>query len=345
MRKVVVGIIGAGFSAVRHAAGYRALPTVEIGAVAGSKASKQHTEDFSRKIGAKRAFSDYHDLLKEDDIEIVSICTPNYLHEQIAVACAERGKNVVVEKPIARTIEEGTLMVDAARRAGVRLMYAENLQYAPSFVKAIEIVNQGGVGDIFIATAREAHSGPHSRWFYDLDLAGGGALIDLGIHDIQLLRAITKSEIKETSAITLKTQSELKVEDNAVATLRFESGALGTLEESWTTRGGHDIRIELYGRDGVIVINPTRTTPLQVFSATGFGYAGEKVDFTKGWTYPIPEEFYTLGYLQEIGHFVNCVTEDDRPITSGEDGLMALRTVLAMYRSARTGKFVGVNMQ
>jgi predicted dehydrogenase len=342
MRKVVVGIIGAGFSAERHAAGYKALPAVEIGAVAGLKASKRETEEFAKKLGAKRVFSDYQDLLKEDDIEIVSICAPNYLHERISAACAERGKHIVVEKPLAKTAEEGLLMIDAAKRARIKLMYAENFQYAPSFVKAMEIVNQGGIGDIFMATAREAHSGPHSRWFYDLDLAGGGALIDLGIHDVQLLRMFTKSEVKETSAITMKMQTNLTVEDNAVATLRFANGALGTLEESWTTKGGYDIRIELYGKEGDIVINPTRITPLQVFSATGFGYAGEKVDFTKGWTYPIPQEFYTFGYIQEIEHFVKCVTDDEKPITSGEDGLISLKTVLAMYASARTRKVVDI---
>lgn len=342
MRKVVVGIIGAGFSAERHAAGYRALPTVEIGAVTGLKASKKETEEFAHKIGAKRAFTNYEDLLKQEDIEIVSICAPNYLHEQIAVAAAEHGKHMVVEKPLAKNVEQGKSIVDAANKAKVKLMYAENFQYAPSFVKAMEIVDQGGMGDIFMTTGREAHSGPHSRWFYDLNLAGGGALIDLGIHDIQLMRMFTKSEPTEVSAITLKTQSDLTVEDNGVAAIKFKSGALGTLEESWTTKGGYDIRIELYGKQGDIVINPTRMTPLQVFSARGFGYAGEKVEFTKGWTYPIPEEFYTFGYIQEIEHFVKCVVEDCKPITSGEDGLAALKAIMAMYESAKTGKLATI---
>lgn len=338
----MVGIVGAGFSAERHAAGYRALPAIEIGAVAGLKANRKETEDFAKKLGAQRAFTNYEDLLKQDDIEIISICAPNYLHEPIAVAAAERGKHIVIEKPLARSVEEGESMVEAARKANVKLMYAENFQYAPSFVKAMEIVNQGGIGEIFMATAREAHNGPHSRWFYDLNLAGGGALIDLGIHDIQLLRILTESEVKEVYATTMKTQANLSVEDNAVATMKFTSGALGTLEESWTTRGGYDIRVELYGKEGGLLINPTRMTPLQVFSATGFGYAGEKVEFTSGWTYPIPEEFYAFGYIQEIEHFVRCVVEDRKPNTSGEDGLMALKAVMAMYESAKTGRVATV---
>ena len=342
MRKILAGIVGAGFSAERHAAGYKALPTVEIGAVAGLKASKKETEEFARKLGAKRAFTNYEDLLKQDDIEIISICAPNYLHQPIAVATAERGKHIILEKPLARSVEEGQSMVDAARKAGVKLMYAENFQYAPSFVKAMEIVGQGGIGEIFMATAREGHSGPHSRWFYDLDLAGGGALIDLGIHDVQLLRMFTKSEVKEVSAATLKTQRDLSVEDNAVATMKFSNDALGTLEESWTTKGGYDIRVELYGKEGLLIINPTRMTPLQVFSATGFGYAGEKVEFTSGWTYPVPEEFFAFGYIQEIEHFVKCVLEDTKPNTTGLDGLMTLRVVMAMYESARIEKTVTV---
>nr|MDO8132809.1 Gfo/Idh/MocA family oxidoreductase [Candidatus Njordarchaeum guaymaensis] len=344
MRKIVVGIAGAGFSAERHAAGFRALQMVEIGGVAGLKESKKQTEEFAKRIGASRAFTDYEELLKVPDIEIISVCAPNYLHEQIAVAAAERSKHIIVEKPLARTIEQAESMVSVARKANVKLMYAENFQYAPSFVKAEEIVSQGGIGEIFMASAREAHSGPHSRWFYELSLAGGGALIDLGIHDIQLLRMFTKSEPKEVSAFISKTRSELRVEDNGVAAIKFGSGALGTLEESWTTKGGYDIRVELYGKEGQLVVNPTHMTPIQVFSATGFGYAGEKVEFTKGWTFPIPEEFYTFGYIQEIEHFVKCVLEDKKPNTSGEDGLIALKTIMAMYESAKTGKIVPVKI-
>jgi myo-inositol 2-dehydrogenase/D-chiro-inositol 1-dehydrogenase len=344
MRKIVVGIIGAGFSAERHAAGFAALPTVEIGAVAGLKETKNQIEEYARRIGAKRAYTKYEELLNEPDIEIVSVCSPNYLHEPIAVSAAEHGKHVIVEKPLAKTTEQAESILRTARRANVKLMYAENFQYAPSFVKAQEIVNQGGIGEIFIGSAREAHSGPHSQWFYDLNFAGGGALIDLGIHDIQLLRAFTKSEPKDVNAFTSKTRSDLTVEDNGVAVIRFENGALGTLEESWTTTGGYDLRVELYGKEGQLMINPTRMTPLQAFSNTGFGYAGEKVEFTKGWTFPIPEEFYTFGYIQEIEHFVKCVLQDKIPKTSGEDGLVALKTIMAMYESAKTGKVVPVKV-
>jgi predicted dehydrogenase len=256
------------------------------------------------------------------------------------VAACEHGKHIIVEKPLARTVKEGESMTNAARKANVKLMYAENLQYAPCFVKAEEIIDQGGIGRIFMASAREGHGGPHSPWFYDLSLAGGGALVDLGIHDIQVLRMLIKSEPEEVSAIISKSRSDLTVEDNAAATIRFKDEALGTLMESWTTKGGFDIRVELYGTEGRLIISPTHQTPLQAFSATGFGYAGEKVESTKGWTFPVTDGFYTFGYIQEIEHFVKCVQEDKKPVTSGEDGLMALRTVMAMYESAKTGKAV-----
>jgi predicted dehydrogenase len=194
-----------------------------------------------------------------------------------------------------------------------------------------------------MASAREGHGGPYSPWFYDASLAGGGALMDLGIHDVQVLRMLTKSDPKEVSAIISKSRNDLSVEDNAVATIKLGSETLGVIEESWTTKGGFDMRVEIYGAEGRLVVSPTLGTPLQAFSAKGFGTARE-VESTKGWTFPTPDGFYTFGYIQEIEHFVKCVLEDKKPKTSGEDGLISLAAIMAMYESAKTGKLVFTNI-
>ncbi len=127
------------------------------------------------------------------------------------------------------------------------------------------------------------------------------------------------------------------MEDNAVGILYTKNGAQITIEESWTAPGGYDMKFEIYGTKGQIVVDPCRMTPLTVYSEEGYGYAVEKASSTKGWTYPVPEEAWTFGYPQEIKHFVKCAISGEKPLTDGEYGLKILAIVEAMYKSAHSG--------
>lgn len=342
MDPIKVGIIGSGFIAEHHCNAYAQLPHVEVVGVASL------LEDQARAVMKKYAIpgdplADYHDLLQRD-VDVVSVCLPNFLHEEVGIAALEAGAHVLIEKPLARTVAEGQRLVAAARDAGKRIFYCENNMYAPAFAKVKQVIEEGAVGDIYMGRGKEQHSGPHSGWFYQKAKAGGGALVDLGIHDIACLVWFLGCEVERVFCQTTTTCPDrgefgtCDVEDNAVGILYFENGAQVTIEESWTAPGGYDMRFEIYGTEGQLVVDPCRMTPLTVYSETGYGYAVEKAGSTKGWTFPVPAEAWTFGYPQEVAHFMECVRTGADPRTDGAYGLKILNIVETMYKSADSGR-------
>src|SRR5271154_3096752 len=176
--KVKVGIIGSQFAADLHAAALQTSGS-EAEVVAVASPTPGNAAALAQKHGIPRVFVGYRDMLKESDIEMVTIAAPNYLHAQMALDCAQAGKHIVCEKPLAMTIEEGEEMVDAAKRQGVLLMYAEELLFTPKYVRAKEMADARAFGKVHLIKQTEMHSGPHSPWFWDVNRSGGGAFMDL----------------------------------------------------------------------------------------------------------------------------------------------------------------------
>ncbi|MFX0009468.1 MAG: Gfo/Idh/MocA family protein, partial [Candidatus Hermodarchaeota archaeon] len=230
-----------------------------------------------------------------------------------------------------------------------QIFYAENNMYAPSFKKVKEIIEEGAIGRLYMGRGKEQHSGPHSNWFYKVKESGGGALLDLGIHDIACLVWYLECEVNEVFCQTKTIMPNrtkfgvCEVEDNAVGILYFENEAQILIEESWTAPGGYDMRFELFGVEGQIKACPTFSNLLNVYSEKGYGYAAEKVGTTKGWTFPIPSEAWNFGYPQEIASFVSCITDNITPLTDGNYGYKILNIIESMYRSAKTKKIEEVN--
>ncbi|TFF93068.1 MAG: Gfo/Idh/MocA family oxidoreductase [Promethearchaeota archaeon] len=342
MKKLKVGIIGAGFVADHHAYGYSLLPNVEI--IGISALHEKNPNRIRKKLGLEcNWYKDYQDLLKQE-CDVISICLPNYLHKQATIDALNSGSHVLIEKPLARRVEEGIEMLDAEKSSNRRIFYCENNIYAPCFRKAKEVIKEGGIGEIYMANGREQHSGPHSSWFYKKDKAGGGALLDLGIHDIACLIWYLDCKVEKVfcQTNTIVPERELygkcEVEDNAVGILYFENGAHVVIEESWTKPGGYDMRFELFGIEGQISVSPTFNNQIRVYSEEGYGYAVEKASSTKGWTFPVPNESWTFGYPQEIQHFVDAILENKKIYTDGEFGLKTLKVAETMYKSAKTNK-------
>ena len=339
---IKIGIIGSGFIAEHHCFAFSQIPEVKIIGISSldENAALKLIEKFNIK---GKYFKDYHDLLSQE-CDVVSICLPNLLHKEVSLAALSQGKHIFIEKPLARNVAEGLEMVVAAQRAKKSIFYCENNIYAPSFVKAKELVDSGAIGKIYMGRGREHHSGPHSAWFYKKKLAGGGSLIDLGIHDIACLVWYLNEDVEkvfcQTSIVTPDRDNfgQCEVEDNAMGILYFENGAQISIEESWTAPSNFDVKIELFGTEGQIIVNPSRMAPLEVFSENGYGYAVEKASTTKGWTFPVPAESWTFGYPQEMQYFINCLKENEIPFTNGEFGLKILAIVEAMYKSAQSGK-------
>ena len=342
--KVTVGIIGSMFAAELHIDGYRRLPHVEVAAVAAK--TVEEAQPFAEKYHIDKVFGDYHELLALPEIDLVSAAIPNFLHHDVVLAACEAGKHVVCEKPLATTAADAAEMVAAARNAGVRLMYAEDWIFAPALVRAREIIDEGAIGKVLFVKAKECHNGSHSIYAQNKKYCGGGAMIHLAIHPLGWVRWMKGCEIVEVMArMTAGGNGNLlhkdyTGEDWSCAILTFEDGTVGLVEGNYVTWGGIDDRVEVYGSEGSLHVNLTQGSPVTCYSRPGLKYAIEKADMTVGWTRPAVDEWWQLGYANEIAHFVDCVRFDREPARGvrAEDGLALMRVLEAVYASAQSGR-------
>ncbi len=348
MEPMGVGIVGAGFAGYLHMEGYRRRPDVKVLAVADPDDAT--LQAFAAKWGIPHTHADYRDLVERTDIDLVSVCTPTSLHGEVAAAALEAGKHVVCEKPITTTLSEAEALLATARRVGRRLFYAEDWCFAPSLVRARDIIAEGGLGRVLYLKGRETHRGSHSPYATSIATCGGGALIHLAIHPIGWAMWQVGSAVKEVfcqvsgggSANLVHT--DVEGEDWSLATITFADGTRALVEGNYLTVGGMDDGVEIFGTDGVIKVELTFGSPMRVYSRPGYDYAMEKADFTHGWTTPAVDERQNLGYPGEIAHFVDCARadRDADPGVRGADGVRVLKVVTAMYESARTGRTVPV---
>src|SRR6059058_3202868 len=183
MSKVKIGIIGSRFQAECIAGAVKVTPD-EAEVVAVASPTQGHAASFAQRHAIARSYTDYRDLLRDPAVELVSVTAPNDFHARITIDAAGAGKHVVCEKPLCVTLEEADAMIDACARAGVLLLYAEELFFAPKYVKAKRMADEGAFGRVHLVKQSEKHSGPHADWFWDVDRSGGGALMDLGCHGI-----------------------------------------------------------------------------------------------------------------------------------------------------------------
>ncbi len=338
--KVKTAIIGSGFEADIHAASFQIAPE-EAEVVAVASPTPGHAAELARRYGIPRVFTDYREMLRERDIEMVTITAPNSLHARMTIDCARAGKHVVCEKPLSMTIEEAEEMISVCRESGVLLMYAEELFFTPKYVKAREMAGQGAFGKVYLVKQSEKHFGPHSDWFWDVERSGGGVLMDMGCHGVAfcywfLGRPAIKSVQCQMGTYVHNDKTE--GEDNSICILEFANGAVGLIEDSWARRGGMDDTIEVYGSEGVTYADLHMGNALPTYSENGYGYAVEKAPTTKGWTWPVFEELWNYGFPQEMRHFARCVRGKEEPAATGEDGLVVMEALYAGYASAAAGR-------
>ncbi len=235
MSKVKVGIVGSRFQADCIASAVKAIPE-EAELVAVASPTKGHATEFAKRHGIPQAYTDYHDLLRNPQVELISITAPNRLHAPITIDAAKAGKHVVCEKPLCITLEEADAMIDACAKAGVLLLYAEELFFAPKYVKAKQMADEGAFGRVHLVKQGEKHSGPHSPWFWDVEQSGGGAVMDLGCHGIAFCWwFLGKPKVKSVYS-QMATQvhgDRTEGEDEAITVVEFENGAVGMVESSW----------------------------------------------------------------------------------------------------------------
>src|SRR5207249_1532839 len=297
----------------------------------------------AKRFRIPRVFTDYREMLRERDIEMVTIAAPNSMHAKMTRDIAAAGKHIVCEKPLAMTIAEGEAMIAAAKRNGVLLMYGEELLFTPKYLKAKEMADAGAFGKVYLIKQSEKHFGPHSPWFWDVSRSGGGALMDLGCHGIAfcywfLGRPAIQSVYCQMGTYVHSDKTE--GDDECHCILEFANGAVGIVENSWARRGGMDDRIEVYGENGVTYANFHMGNALPTYNENGYGYAVEKAPSTKGWSYPVFEELRNYGFPQEMAHFSRCARRKENPKATGEDGLIVMQAIYAGYASSGEGRKV-----
>jgi predicted dehydrogenase len=339
---VRVGIIGSQFQADAHASAISMIES-DMTVLAVASPNPAHAKELAERYKIPSVYTDYKEMLKDPQIEAVTITAPNALHCEMAVAIAKAGKHVICEKPLCCTLAEADEMIEACRANGVLLIYAECLLFTPKYVKAKEMADAGAFGKVHIVKQSEKHFGPHSAWFWDVKRSGGGALFDLGCHGIAFAWWFLGRPKFVSTTCHLGTYvhgDKTLADDEAVTVVEFENNAIAIIENSWARRGGMDDRIEVYGEGGSTMANLQMGNALPTYSEYGFGYAVEKAPTTTGWSYPVFEESWNYGFPQQMRHFARAIRGLETPLTTGEDGKMVLEAIYASYASAGLGQKV-----
>ena len=265
------------------------------------------------------------EAIAHPDVDIVCISLPTNLHEAAVMMCCKHKKAVMTTKPLGRNGEEAKRMLIAVEEAGIFNGYLEDLVYTPKFIKANQSVKEGALGRVLWAKSRETHPGPHSEWFWDIEQAGGGCILDLGCHCVEISRSYIGKDIKPIEVMCwADTQVKpIDAEDHAIGLVKYENGAIAQFEVSWTFRGGLDLRDEVMGTEGTIWINGFLRTGFEMFTTgKGADYVAEKAETNSGWLFPVGDELNELGYNHMFTEMFNCFEIGTQPRETFYDGYL-----------------------
>jgi predicted dehydrogenase len=310
--------------------------------------TKERAEKFAKDWSIRHATTNMAEAINHPDTNVVVIGLPNNLHLEAVKLAAKAGKAILSTKPLARTGAEAKEILDIVEKAGVFHGYLEDLVYPPKTLKALDAVRKGAIGKVLWARSRETHPGPHSDWFWDKSQSGGGAIIDMGCHCIEISRNYIGKDIKPIEVMCwADTQVHpIEAEDSAVGLVRYANGAIGQFEVSWTFRGGMDLRDEVSGTEGTIWNNHWLRTGFEMFT-TGVGdaYVAEKAESDKGWLFPVGDEVGALGYTEMFADMFNAIDEKRKPMEDFYDGYVVNAIMDAAYKSVESKKWEPVHLE
>ena len=340
---VNIGIIGCGkIAQVRHLPEYAANPRVNLAGY--YDLNEARAREVASRYGGT-VYASYFDLLKDSQIDAVSICVENRAHAEIATAALYSGKHVLCEKPMAVTLAECESMVAAAERNHRLLMVDHNLRFDRVYRRAKAMLDEGVIGDIITFRTVIGNAGPEGRsldshledtWYFDKNKAVMGALSDLGIHKIDTLQYLTGQTVIEATAkvMTLNKTDDagrpIGVDDNALCILRMSGGAVGTMAASWTIYSQHSNSTCFYGTKGSLLLYHDEEYPIILRLADG-----------SSTSYAVPPE--TNASSGVIDEFVDALESSREPEISGQEALSVMRAIFACIRSSEEGRTVDVN--
>ncbi|MFI5152002.1 MAG: Gfo/Idh/MocA family protein [Chitinophagales bacterium] len=309
---------------------------------------EESAKNFSKDYGCEHWTTNMEESVAHPSVDVVCISLPNNLHEAAVMLCCKHKKAVITTKPLGRNAEEAKRMLLAVEAAGIFNGYLEDLVYTPKFLKAHESVKNGALGRILWSKSRETHPGPHSDWFWDKEQAGGGCILDLGCHCVEIGRNFIGKDIRPMEVMCwADTQVKpIDAEDHAIGLVKYENGAIGQFEVSWTFRGGLDLRDEVMGTEGTIWINNFLRTGLEMFTTgKGADYVSEKSESNTGWLFPVGDELNDLGYNHMFTDMFNSMEAGKAPKETFYDGYVVNAVLDAAYRSAKSKLWEPVKLE
>lgn len=341
-----IAMLGSGFIGRFYAdsiQGYRNKDKI----VAIYSRRKESADKFAHDYQVNFSTIEMEAAIDRPEVDVVCIALPNNLHEQAVMLCCKHKKAVITTKPLGRTGEEARRMLDAVEQAGIFNGYLEDLVYTPKFLKAHASVRAGALGRILWAKSRETHPGPHSEWFWNLEEAGGGCILDLGCHCVEITRSYIGKDILPVEVMCwADTQVKpIDAEDHAIALIKYENGAIAQFETSWTFRGGLDLRDEVMGTEGTIWVNSFLRTGFEMFTTgKNSGYLAEKSESDSGWIFPVGDELNELGYNHMFMDMFQSIERKSNPKETFYDGYVVNCVLDAAYRSAKTKQWEPVKL-
>lgn len=333
-----LAILGSGFISRFYAGSLVAQRRKDVLVSVYSRTEK-NAKQFADDYNVPHYSTSIKECVENPEVDAVIIGLSNDMHLEAVLACAAAGKPVLCTKPLGRTAAEAKQMLDAVEKANVFGGYLEDLCYTPKFLKSLAAVKAGSIGRVTWTKSRETHPGPHSDWFWDKEKSGGGAIIDLGCHCVEISRSFIGKNIKPIEVMCwADTQVHpIDAEDNAVGLVKYANGAIGQFEVSWTFRGGMDLRDEVMGTEGTIWLNNFLRTGFEMFSTgKGNNYVAEKAESSSGWLFPVGDEVHELGYSHMFTDMFDAI---DNKKDAGEtfyDGYIVNAILDAAYLSAKT---------
>ena len=338
-KKYGFGIIGAGNIAGLHAEAIKNIPNAELVALTALPFSA--AQSFAEKHGAK-AYETIDELLADKNIDIITLCTPSGLHAQQAVAAAKAGKHVIVEKPVAITLEQADEVIKAAKDNNVTVGVISQRRFENTFACLKKAIDDGVLGKLVLVNGyvhyyREPSYYTSSDWRGTWEMDGGGALMNQGIHAVDLIRWLG-GPVKSVSANARTLFQDIKTEDTIVASLEFENGALGALQATTSAYPGLHMRLELMGTKGTAVLEDSDLVFWKTVDGKDFPQPAEKSSIGSGAGDPMA--ISAAGHIAQFEDFVNALDNNRAPAIDAVEGRKAVELVLAAYSSSKSGERV-----
>ncbi len=375
VKKVGIGIIGCGSVAeIAHFPSINQISEAEL--IGACDVVEKYTENAVGKWGAKAAYKDYQEMLKRDDIDLVIISSPNVYHHEQAIACAQAGKHVIIEKPFACTNYEAWDIVNTAKKYNTKVMVGCNYRFWEQHLIAKELISQGVIGDLKMGSSKSHESWDlyhemisYSKFRQDPKLAGAGALFDLGSHMVDLLLWLMGKEVKRVCGIAkniTRPQDYTPLDDCVYIQIEFEDNTYGMVDlnrySPAVTQG-----CELLGTRGTILTsseaqNPYQSAPMAIYIDRDYSWE-ELPEIVRDYRYPqvfwatdnvttpLQKRWVSIypprgwAYKKMIQHFIECIAYGKEPVIKMEDGAKDMEVLCAVFKSMEEDGWVDLPLK